>query len=559
LNNAASRRALALVTLLLTSTLTACGGGGGGGGSSPPGNPPVNAPAPGPGTGSSGSGGNGSTAAPNPGGTTPTPVPPINPGTPPSSPTPSGSTPTPVPSTNSSQPTQGTTILPNTSGRFSLIQMADEYGLGNASLTTQQIQSEAPYYDAVWASFPPNTQTWNTSHPGMILSAYVIPFEDMYLMSNHNLQWWQTNHPSWIMYACDSSGNPTTYNPWSTSGFPNDVPLNINNSAVVNYELTQVIVPYLQQNGFNAIAIDQVTFDNFLQAPNPELGQPNPPSPYNGQYYDCGYYAQGVQNPSSFVHVYGAAGQDDWAKADGQFIQDELNWVQTAKNTLAQYNIKVLINHPPVSTTPSGKEATLLNSVDGVVDENGFTDYGQYAGEEPTQFAATLSWVQYVQQQMHKAVFLADYFFTQGSTSETSATQLSDAQADWALSTYAIANNGGLGMFVAPQGVGEYSYRPEFSKTYGAACGAYAQNGDLYMRQFQNGFAVVNASSNAANAPLPSGNIYTDIETGQSISGSMTLAPATGSMLLLSSGTGCSASGSSTLRHGTAVPGVRRP
>jgi hypothetical protein len=551
LNNAASRRALALVTLLLTSTVTACGGGGGGGGSSPPGNAPITNPAPGPGSTSGG------TATPNPGAgtgtsTSPTPTPAPGGGTQ----APGTAAPAPAPTTGT---TQGTTILPDTTGRFSLIQMADAYGLGNASLTTQQIQTEAPYYDAVWASFPPNTQTWNTSHPGMILSAYVIPFEDMYLMSNHNLQWWQTNHPSWIMYACDSSGNPTTYNPWSTSGFPNDVPLNIHNSAVVNYELTQVIVPYLQQNGFNAIAIDQVTFENFLQAPNPELGQPNPPSPYNGQYYDCGYYAQGVQNPSSFVPVYGGPGQDDWAKADGTFIQDELNWVQTAKNTLAQYNIKVLINHPPVSTTPSGNEATLLNSVDGVVDENGFTDYGQYAGEEPTQFADTLSWVQYVQQQMHKAVFLADYFFTQGSTSETSATQLADAQADWALSTYAIANNGGLGMFVAPQGVGEYSYRPEFSDTYGAACGAYTQTGSLYTRAFQNGFAVVNASSNAANAPLPSGNIYTDIETGQSVSGSITLAPATGSMLLLSSGTGCPASGSSTLRHGTAVPGVRRP
>ena len=554
LDTAASRRVRAFAALVLTSTLSACGGGGGGGSSTPA---PLNAPPvgtnPAPISSSAGT-----PATPNPAGTTPnpagpTPTPPVNPGTPPSSPTPPPSGSTQTPGTPTPQPsTQGNTILPNTTGRFSLMQMADEYGYGNASLTASQIQAEAPYYDSVWAAFQP--ETW-ASAPGStvrILSRYVIPFEDMYLISGNNLSYFQQNHPDWIMYGCDSSGNPTQHYAWSGSGFPNDVPLNIHNSAVVTYQMN-LLAGYLQANGYNAVAIDQVAFVNFLSSPNPELEGQGPTS----GWYGCGVYTQGPQNPSSFQRVYGSQGNSDLDVADQAFINDELNWVSTAKSQLGALGIKVLINHPPVGPTPSGNEATLLSYVDGVIDENGFTNYGQYGPDlrNPGNFTETLSWVQAVQG-MGKAVFLADYYTCQydaqncPATSVTSATQLSDAESDWALSTYAIANSGGLGLFVAPQGVGEYSYRPEFSKTYGAPCGAYTQSGSVFTRQFQNGFAVVDASTSPATVTLPSGNTYTDIATGAQASGSLSLAPSTGSMLQLTSGTGCNASGGSTIRRG---------
>lgn len=427
------------------------------------------------------------------------------------------------------------------------MQMADAYGYGNASLTPSQIQSEAPYYDAVWASFQPSA--W-TSAPGSnvkILSRYVIPFEDMYLISGNTLSYFQANHPDWILHGCDANGNPQQQHyAWSGSGFQNDVPLNIHNPAVVQYQMN-VIAGYLTANGYNAVAIDQVAFQNFLLSPNPVL---------EGQNYQPGWYGCGVYVNGSFQRVYGSPSGGDLNQPDPTFINDELNWVQTAKSTLGSMGIKVLVNHPPAGTTPTGNEVTLLNSVDGVIDENGFTNYGAYASDMPTLFTDTLTWVQDVQN-MNKAVWVADYY-CQGC-GETSAAQLSPAQVDWALSTYAIANNGELGLYVAPQGVGEYSYRSEFSEPYGAPCGSSTQNGNVYMRQFQNGLAVVNASTGSATATLPSGNTYSDIEGRGNVSGSLSLGPADGWMLLLSSGTGCAASGSSTLRRGTAVPGVRRP
>lgn len=274
--------------------------------------------------------------------------------------------------------------MPNTTGRFSLIQLADEYGVGGASLTTSQIDTEAPHYDAVWAAFQPNVWVSARSSAGlgpMILSQYAIPFEDNYLISGCNLQCWQSAHPDWIMYACDSNGNPTTNLPWSTSGFPNDVPLNIDNPSVVSYELNQVFLPYMQSHNLNAIAIDQVTFENFL---------------------------------------------------------------------------------------------------------------------------------------------------------------------DWGLATYAMADEGGLGLYVAPQGVGQYSYRSEFSDAYGSPCSAMSEVGtNLYVERFSAGLAIVNAGSSAQSYTLPANHTYTDIEQNHlnvpGAGGSVTVNGADGAMLLMtSSGNGCS-------------------
>ncbi|MGH7684592.1 MAG: hypothetical protein ACREMT_09630, partial [Vulcanimicrobiaceae bacterium] len=266
-------------------------------------------------------------------------------------------------------------------------------------------------------------------------------------------------------------------------------------------------------------------------------------------YYSCGYYSSGAQNPSSFVRVYGSAGSSDYGQADQTFINDEIGWVQTAYSTMHGAGIKVMINHPPVAATPSGNELTLLQSVDGVVDENGFSLYGQYGPDShnPGDFSNSLSWVQAVQN-MGKAVFLTDYYncqYVPANCSATSASQLSNLEVDWAASTYAIANNGGLGLFVAPQGVGEYSFRPELTtRPYGAPCGSATQTNGLYVRKFANGLAIVNASTSSQNYTLPN-HAYTDVEQNAhnvpGPGGILSLGAADGAVLLVTDGSnGCS-------------------
>lgn len=424
-------------------------------------------------------------------------------------------------------------------------------------MSTSNIQTEAQHYDSVWGAFEP--QTWigaPNREPGQILSRYEIPFEDEYLISGCNLSCWQSQHPDWVLYACDNNGNPTQDVPWTYSGFPNDVPLDIHNQNVVNYQVNQ-LVAYMQANGYNALAVDQVTFENFLTAPNPVLGAPQACASNGGscepqtKWYACGSYSG---TNGAFVYRYGGAGTSDFDNTnDTTFNNDVLNWLSTAHSILAANGLKLIVNHPVFDSSPNSLESQMLQYVDGIVVENGFTNYGKYAfsgGGLPGLFTQTLSWMQYAQSNS-KAVFITDYYCydghmpTDGSGDGSEAcsydpSTLSSAQVDWALSTYAIANNGGADVYISPASIDNYSWRPEYATSYGAPCGAATQNGNVYMRQFQNGLAIVNASYTQQAVTLPAGNTYTDIENRGTFSGSMTLGPPDGYMLLLQSGSGCS-------------------
>src|SRR5579884_1563191 len=108
-------------------------------------------------------------------------------------------------------------------------------------MSSSQIQSEAPYESLVWGSFTPSA--WDAAHPSMIVSRYLMPFDDDYAISGHDLNWWQQNHPDWILYACDQNGNPTHYVA-RDDGFPN-VLLDIHNPQVIQYQISQEVGPYM--------------------------------------------------------------------------------------------------------------------------------------------------------------------------------------------------------------------------------------------------------------------------------------------------------------------------
>jgi hypothetical protein len=438
----------------------------------------------------------------------------------------------------------GITILPDTTGRFGLIQIIDDYGHADdgsilGPLSTSQIQTEAPHYDSVWASFKPHV--WNASHRGIIVSRYTIPNEDNALVSRRDLSWWQRNHPDWVLYACDASGNPTKAVPWSGVGF-SDVPLDIHNPAVVSYQVHQ-LGKYLVANGYNALAVDNFTFVNYMLAPNPVLGQGRA---------QTGWYACGIYQRGRFVRRYGSVGSSDLGRSDPAWISDLLNWIATVRKVfdtdpkLGPHHLKILVNHPILGSTPNSDEQQMLRSVDGVVVEDGFTNYGQYVSPRsrslPALFTQTLSWMQAAQSR-HIAVFVTDYFCESGRTVNGAAcsydpSTLSPSQVDWALATYAITNNGAADVYIAPEGGDNYSYRPEYARTYGAPCGSFKQDGDVYTRRFQGGMAIVNASYTAHAVNLPSHHTYTDLE-GRAVGTPLMVNGADGYMLLTAPN-GCS-------------------
>jgi hypothetical protein len=414
--------------------------------------------------------------------------------------------------------TQAITILPDTSGRFSFIQISDR------TMTPQQITAEASHTDAVWASFQPSY--WLNNQPNIILSRYVLPNEDIHLLSNCNLQCWQQRDPGWILYACDNNGNPTHDHPYFNTNF-GDVPLDIHNPNVVRYQVN-LLANYMIQNGYNTLAVDNIIFENYGRAPNPELDNAS----FQPGWYACGTY----NSDGSFNRIYTGP---LYNRNDSVWNNDEINWLAMARQmfntTYAAYHFHILMNHALNDTLPSANEAAALQYVDGLLDENGFTHYGSYLGSGSLSiFTETLSWMQYAQQH-HLAIFPLDYFC--GDNVIPCTNSLSASQADWALATYALGNNGGTAFFTSPQKGGQY-YRSEYATQIGSPCGAYQVQGSVYYRKFSRGLAVVVPANNVqANFTLPP-HTYTDIE-GRAVGNPLVLNGPDGYMLT-TAGNGCS-------------------
>lgn len=502
-------RLFQIALLLLGLGVSACGGGGGGG--SPSVNPPGGAPPPGatptPSPGSTQSPG----GSPSPIGVTPTPNGTPTPFTPGPSPSPIQTTPPPA----------GQTILPDTTGRFSMIQVLDQWGRGNAQMTQAQIQQEThPPYDAVWGAFQP--KYWQ---PGIILSRYYLPNEDASLISGHDLAYFQANHPDWILHGCDANGNPQpNYLAWSGTGFPNDTPLDIHNPAVVQYEL-QTIAQYAVANGYSTVAFDNIVFKNYLTSPNRELGESAPPGVSTTGWYGCGIY----QTDGTFVRRYNPESSPD----QSAWINDILNFLAQAQQYFASYHLHIIVNHPPFSHSPDVNEQKMLSYVDGMLDERGFVSYGnpQAAGT----FNDTLAWMQYMQQTLHKAIFLANYWCV-GSGCPTDPSQMSPTQVDFGLATYALGNYGGAGVYISQASGATYTYRSEYLARYGSACGDYSKFGTAYVRRFKGGFAVANPSDGSTQVvPWPTGHTYKDV-TNRAVSNPLSVAPGDAFMLQLTSG-----------------------
>ncbi|HTV93655.1 MAG TPA: hypothetical protein VMG98_13145 [Verrucomicrobiae bacterium] len=410
----------------------------------------------------------------------------------------------------------------STYGRIGLAQIFDYFPSTNTSMSASQIAADASRYDLVWGSFDP--QPWRSSNPQALVSRYYIIEEDNTATSGYNLQWWQQNHPDWILYACTSSGTPThdiAYSPGD--GFA-DVPLNFHNPAVVQYQVASLI-NYMQANGYNAMALDQVIFNDFMVGGNPELGQTE-----NTSEYACGTW----NDDGTFNTVYSSPSDPTWT-------QDVLNWVSAAKAaaSAASPAYAVIVNHPAISTVNANEQA-LMKMVDGEVEEPGFSDYGDYQ-TQPAYFLEMYKYMEWVEQQGIAFVDI-DRYTLGGETSPTSD------QVEYSIGTYMMGNEGNADLYVdanngSGYGYGSEQYHPEYATQLGSPCSAMTQdpaNAQIYYRRFQNGMVVVNSGGDGTeNATLPTDHVYTDIE-GRTVTNPLPVSAYDAWVLTTGGGNGCS-------------------
>jgi hypothetical protein len=392
--------------------------------------------------------------------------------------------------------------LPDTTGRFSAIQILD------LKMSSSQITAEAPYEDAVWGTFSPSY--WNAGHPGMIVSRYLMPFDDDYAVSGHDLNWWQQNHPDWILYACDQNNNPTHYVA-RDDGFPN-VLLDIHNPQVIQYQISGEVGPYMVANGYNALAADNITFKNYTGGPNALLGQ----SVSGETYGSDGWYGCGIWQGTTFVRRYSMG----WDQPDPAFISDLVNWVQTVRSILntdpylSTYHLHLMVNHPIGSLSDPNEQAVISN-VDTMEYEASFSNWDRYNAN----FPEIIQYMQYTQAH-HVAFFDINYFCqNNGTPCESSVTT---SQLEFAMAAHQLGNEGGAGLFIAPGGGSSYSYYSQYQTHLGTPCSEYATVGtDVYLRRFSGGLVVVNNSTAAQSVSLPN-HTYADID-GRAISNPLTV------------------------------------
>ena len=383
-------------------------------------------------------------------------------------------------------------------------------------MSTSQISQDAGRYDWVWGSGNDDgvqrPQAWRSTNSQALVTRYYITEEDNIHVSGHNLSYWQTNHPDWILYACTANGTPThdiAYTPGDS--FP-DVPLNMHNPQVVQYQV-QSLLSYAQANGYNAVALDQVIFKNFMLGGNPELGQTEQP----------GEYGCGVWNADgTFTTIYPNPKNDN-----SQWISDLLNWVQQAKQQANALGIAVAVNHPGSSASDPNEQA-LLRSVDVVLNESGFSAYGNY-NQTPTYFMTMYNYFEAIERQ-GVAVGIIDKWAGDG-------TSVQSQHVEYSIATYLMANEGNADLYVVANnavgtGYGAEQYFPEYAAAQlGAPCDAMyggssydPRNPTLYYRRFQSGIVLVNAGTASQSATLPSNHTYTDIDY-RSVTNPQTVAP----------------------------------
>lgn len=433
---------------------------------------------------------------------------------------------------------------------IALMQIFDETSYGTISASAAA--ADGPRYDVVWGVRPGFASTWLTNAPALHAS-YYVPMETDASQTNwgalgHNLAWWQTNHPTWIDYACDTNGNPTR-NVAYQSGWTNQVPLDISNPAVQQYQFSTWLT-YASGQSYNAIAADEVLLSNSqVQGTG---------STY---LYDCGTY----DTNNNFVRRY----QDPRKGFDAVWAQDTINWVSAFSSYLntSYPAMAFIINtyQEPVDSSTTGTYAknllaAMTTGANFVLDEAGITAFGKYGFSHGT-FLEGVNWAQYAQQHnMHmlmNAEFLCPGVPAQppngqmASGSCTSSSQITSTQREYAIATYLMSDFGAEDLMAGPssQYGREMYYQTEYQTNYGIACGPMTTTDNvIYTRRYSNALVIVNTNNweNDVNgtytntAPtsytLPhAASTYTDLEQ-RTVTSPLSVAAADAYVLLTTNG-----------------------
>jgi hypothetical protein len=338
-------------------------------------------------------------------------------------------------------------------------------------------------------------------NPNILLSYYVQMNRDGGAFLNpdpstgNSLAYWKAVHPDWLLYQCDKKTPVLQF-----GNHDSNLSLDISNPAVLNWQVQTYAIP-ASQYGYDAIAADNLNVENMFGA--------------------CGVYRNG-----QWVQLY--TGNQD----DPQWRADILNWVVKMQASLHALKPRPLALIPNLGLPGGGAfndplmlayTQQLVNHVDGILYEAGFTNYGQgYLTDD--------AWVQLVHlaksmQQQHKPFYVNDEF-------HDNLTWARQDELEWALSTYLMCKDHFSALWVSnTQDYGNDRRRSEYDIKIGYPKDDMRQDQNVYWRDYTRGVAIVNPSSTATYSITLNSGQYVDLY-GKSVNQSLLMQPHTGMVLL---------------------------
>lgn len=358
----------------------------------------------------------------------------------------------------------------------------------------QDPASIAKYYDFIWGAATNKVAAYRATNPDITLSYYISFFRDSGAFGNstspQSLSYWQNAHPDWILYRCDRT------TPAYEDGEPN-IPFNFANPAVVQWQVQTYALP-ASQNGYDAIAADNVNLENMIGA--------------------CGYYKNG-----QWVQRYSGRTNDP------QWRADILAWVTQMQQALhALSHPLLLVPNLGIGSIPLSDPTLvqIVQHVDAVLDEGGFTGYGENYLTD-SRWAQKIQFIENVQQQ-GKAYYIVNEFNQSALAGDGS---LTSADIEWVLASYLMCKQHTASVFLSPtQDYGRNLWNTWYAAQIGSPRNDMYQGQGVYWRDYTHGMSIVNPSSTATYTVKLPGQ-YTDLN-GNSVGQTITLPPRSGAVLL---------------------------
>ncbi len=361
------------------------------------------------------------------------------------------------------------------------------------NLDDATIKRIAEAYDFVWGAQPDTVAAFRAANPNILLSYYMPLNRDHGTFTNnglgreHNLAYWKALHPDWILYKCDR------VTPVMQFKDPN-LSLDFTNPDVINWQLQMYAIP-ASKAGYDVLGVDNLNLDNMFGA--------------------CGFYRNGkwVQRYTGQPH-------------DLQYRLDLLNWLTAMQKALhaLPHPMALIPNLGYGLVAPSPDDPyiqELIQHTDGILDEGGFTFYGQ-------NYITDSNWIKLVRfieavQQQNKPYYLLDEF---------PRPAIRNDQLEWALSSYLMCKDHLSAIFLATwQKYGSDNRLPQYTIRIGSPKDAIYWSQSVYWRDYSGGVVIVNPSSNFSYTITLSSPGYIDL-FGHPVKQSLTLQAHSGIVLL---------------------------